>query len=387
VIREKEYNFFATCAKGVEEVLVGELRALGLRGIKPGTGGVHFAGNMTECYKANVWLRTATRVLLELSHFKAAGNEELYNGARAIPWGDYFRLNQTFAVFASVRDSKITHSGFTALKVKDAVADSFKAMYGSRPNVDSSDPDVRIFVRIFKDECTVNIDTSGESLHKRGYRTGGHEAPLRETLAAAILLMAGYDGSRDLCDFMCGSGTIPIEAALIALNIAPGLKRKSFGFQRLLTFNKRAWAKVTGEAESKKRHRPAHNIYASDISKKNIEIVKSNARKAGVRQFIDISVSDFKHTVRQNDSGIIVSNPPYGERLNAGENEKLEDMFKTLGDTLKKNYTGYDAYILCGNLDLIKNVGLKTEKKTVLFNGKIECRLLEYKLYEGTAGG
>lgn len=376
-----QYNFFATCGKGVETVLENELKSLGMTNTQTSVGGVYFAGDMNDCYRANMWLRTATRVLLELKRFHATTPEALYGNTKSILWGEYFRPNQTFAVFATVRDSLITHSGFTALKVKDAIADKFRTMYGMRPNVDTDDPDVRVYVRVFNDECVINIDTSGESLHKRGYRTDANEAPMRETLAAALLLMAGYDGKRVFYDFMCGSGTIAIEAALIALNIAPGLNRNSFGFQRLISFNKRAWAKVLNEAKEKKRDSLKYFIYASDISKKNIEIVKSNARRAGVRDFMDINVSDFKDTVKQSDTGLIITNPPYGERLNAGDDEKLNELFKTLGDTLKQKYSGHDAYIFCGNLELFKEIGLKSSSRIELYNGAIECRLVKYELY------
>ncbi len=361
-----------------------ELHALGLTRTTCGIGGVYFTGDMNDCYKANMWLRTAARVLLELGRFPAQTPASLYKGAKAIVWGDLFRLNQTFAVFANVRDSLIDHSGFTALKVKDAIADSFRTMYGRRPNVDTKDPDIRVYVRIYKDECVINLDTSGESLHKRGYRLEKGEAPLRETLAAAILYLAGYDGKAVLCDFMCGSGTIAIEAAMIAMNVAPGLLRKNFGFQRLISFNKRAWRRVVDDATAKRRHKVLYYIYASDISKKNIEITKSNARRADVRSAIDISVGDFKDTVKQSDTGLLISNPPYGERLDADQDEKLIELYKTIGDTLKNGYTGYDAYIFSGNPELVKKIGLKAAKKTPLYNGAIECRLMKYELYEGT---
>ncbi len=380
-----QYKFFATCGKGIEEVLTKELKALRVDNIKTSTGGVYFSGDITTCYKANLWLRSASRVLMELSSFKADTPEKLYGQTKRIPWGELFRINQTFAVFANVRDSKITHSGFTALKVKDAIADTFRMFYGSRPNIDSKDPDVKIFVRLLNDECSINIDTSGDSLHKRGYRTDKNEAPLRETLAAAILLLAGYDGSTPLVDFMCGSGTLPIEAGMIAKNIAPGLKRKNFGFLRLLSYNKRAWLKVITDAETRVRSAAQYPIYASDISKKNIEITKSNARRAEIRDSITITRSDLKNTTKKTTSGIVVINSPYGERLDAVGDEKLEELYEAIGDTLKTKYTGYDAYIFTGNLEMIKKVGLKATTKHSLFNGPIDCRLVKYELYKGSA--
>jgi putative N6-adenine-specific DNA methylase len=381
VIRKRENKFFATCTRGVESVLEGELHALSITDTTVGDSGVYFTGTLNDCYNANMWLRTAARVLLEIARFKVTSADELYNGAKGLPWGDYFRFNQTIAVFANVKDSQITHSGYAALKVKDAIADSFRTLYGRRPSVDTEDPDIRIFIRISGDECIVNMDTSGESLHKRGYRTEKGEAPIRETLAAALLLLSGYDGSKDFHDFMCGSGTIAIEAALIALDIAPGLLRKSFGFQRLLSYNKRIYLKIVTEAKSRKLNVLRGKIYASDLSKKNIEIAKSNARRADVRKFMEIKVSDFKDTQKKSDSGIIVTNPPYGERLNSGETKKLIALYKAIGDTLKQRYSGHDAYIFTSDLELIKSIGLKSTKRIVLFNGPIECRLVKYELY------
>jgi len=386
VVRRVENKFFVTCAKGIEEVLAGELNRLGIENTEVSSAGVYFTGDWEDCYRANLWLRTAARVVYEIGRFNFKNAEDLYNGAKAIAWSDYFRLNQTFAIFANVSNSEfITHSGFAALKVKDAVADSFRASYGRRPNVDAGDPDIRIFIRINGEECIVNLDTSGESLHKRGYRTEKGKAPMRETLAAALVLMAGYDGSVDFYDFMCGSGTIPIEAALIATNRPPNMNRKLFGFQQLTSYNRRLWTKVRAAAEDKQLNSIKCKITASDFSKRSIEIMKSNARRADVREFIDISVSEFKDTHKKHDSGMIIVNPPYGERLDRGGIEGLSALYELLGDTLKQNYTGHDAYVISGNTELTKCIGLKTSEKSVVYNGPIECRLLKYELYEGSA--
>ncbi|MFC1855192.1 class I SAM-dependent RNA methyltransferase [Thermodesulfobacteriota bacterium] len=382
--RRTEDKYFVTCMKGFEKILESELHALNITKTEPDFSGVYFTGDQEDCYRANVWLRTGIRVLRELKRYTVNSNEDLYNGAKSIFWGDEFRLNQTFAVSANVNDSVINHSGYAALKVKDAIADNFRDLYGSRPNVDTSDPDVRVVVRIQREECVLSIDTSGEALHRRGYRVKMTKAPIKENLAAGILLMAGYNGSQVLYDIMCGSGTFSIEAALIALNIAPGLSKESFGFQRLISFDKRLWAKVKREAESTKRNAVPKMIYASDISKKSVEVTKSNARKAGIRNLIDVSIKDFRNTHKRTDTGIIVVNPPYGIKLETGEDEKLIKLYSDLGDTLKQRFTGHDAYIISTKDDYIKKLGLKAASRMDVYNGPIECNLSKYELYEGT---
>ncbi|HZD61122.1 MAG TPA: THUMP domain-containing protein [Anaerolineae bacterium] len=372
-------RFFATTAKGVEPVLASELHRLGAQQISEGTGGIGFLGNIEMAYRANLWLRTANRVLMPVLDFNCFSEKELYEGVRRIDWRRYLTQKMTIAVDANVRDSNIKHSKYAALKTKDAIVDQLREKLGSRPSVNPVNPDLRINVHILRNRCTVSLDTSGESLHKRGYRVVSVEAPLKETLAAAIVELTGWDAMSPLVDPMCGSGTIVIEAALKAANIAPGLLRKTFGFQRWLDFNKGLWDTLMTEAQEARKHKIEAAILGSDISERAIEAATTNARAATVSDPITFAVSDFRELTPPPNHGIVVMNPPYGERL--GEKKKLESLYKTIGDVFKKRWKGYMGYVFTGNLDLAKHIGLKASRRIVLYNGPIESRLLKFELY------
>lgn len=371
-------RLFATTAKGVEAVLARELERLGMREVKGETGGVSFTGNATDVYRANLWLRTANRVLLQLVEFECRSEDELYENVRRVDWREHLNSKMTLAVDANVRDSAITHSKYAALKVKDAVVDQFRQRTGARPSVDVSNPDLRINVHILRDRCTLSLDSSGDSLHKRGYRVAGVEAPLKETLAAAIIELTGWNGESAFVDPMCGSGTLVIEAALKAADIAPGLLIQDFGFQRWLNFDSKAWQALVKEAESAKREVEAP-IIGSDLSAKAIAAAAANARAAGVAGFVSLSRTDFRDMEPPPPPGVVVINPPYGERL--GDKKELEYLYKAIGDMFKKRFAGYTGFIFTGNLDLAKRVGLRASKRHILFNGPIESRLIEYTLY------
>ncbi|PIW21238.1 MAG: RNA methyltransferase [Candidatus Aquicultor secundus] len=373
------HRFFATAAKGVEPVLAGELRALGMRDVVEETGGVRFFGELEAAYRANLWLRTANRVLMTLREFNCPSEQALYDGVRKIDWRRHLTSKMTLAVDANVRSSTMKHSKYAALKTKDAIVDQLREKTGSRPSVDPENPDLRINVHIDRNHCTLSLDTSDESLHKRGYRTAGLEAPLKETLAAALVCFTEWDMKSPFIDPMCGSGTIVIEAALKAANIAPGLIRKTFGFQQWLNFDKNLWDSLVNQAEGLRKPKPQAPIRGYDISGKAISAAMENARAATVGPFVPFIRKDIKDLEPPPGPGVIIVNPPYGERL--GQKQELEPFYKTIGDVFKQKCKGYSGFVFTGNLELAKHIGLKASRRIVLFNGPIESRLLKYELY------
>ena len=373
-----EYTYFATAARGLEPVVAAELRALGFDNISETTGGVAFQGSLAAGYKANLWLRSATRVLLRLAHFPAQSPQALYEAARQLPWEEFLSVYQTLAVHANVRDSAMTHSHYVALKTKDAIVDRFRDKFGRRPSVDTRMPDVQINVHLAADQCTISLDMSGDSLHKRGYRTRTGSAPLNEALAAGILHLAGYDGTQPFYDPMCGSGTFVIEAALIAGNIAPGLTRERFGFMSWSTFAQESWHELLQEAREAQRPIPAP-IAGSDISGPMITMALKNARRANVLQHVKLRRSDISEVNSPAETGIVLCNPPYGERI--GEKKALQALYRRIGDVYKQRFRGYNGFIFTGNIELLKSVGLKTNQRIILYNGPIESRLVRYALY------
>jgi putative N6-adenine-specific DNA methylase len=284
----------------------------------------------------------------------------------------------TLAVDCSLRDSALTHSGFVALKTKDAVVDRIREACGSRPNVDTASPDVRINVHLHKNACTISLDSSGDSLDRRGYRLERNEAPLRETLAAAVVALTGWDGSIPLADPMCGSGTIPIEAALMAANIPPGLQRQ-FGFQRWLDYDVPLWNKICFEAKANIRQLQVGLINGYDLNSKTLLLAARNSAKAGLEGQIKYFQAALQEFNPEGDKGVVIINPPYGKRL--GEEDDLRELYCQIGDVMKKHCRGWTGYVLTGNLELAKYIGLKASRRYILFNGAIECRLLKYDLY------
>ncbi|AJE02361.1 THUMP domain-containing class I SAM-dependent RNA methyltransferase [Geobacter pickeringii] len=371
--------FFATTARGVEEVLAAEMAALGLAGIAAERGGVRFTGDLAACYRANLWLRTASRILVPLAEFPCDTPQSLYDGVRSLPWERYVTPEMTLAVECSLRDSALTHSGFVVLKTKDAIVDTVRDRCGRRPNVNPKDPDLLVNVHLARNRCTVSLDSSGAGLDKRGYRADTGEAPLRETLAAALVELSGWDGTVPLVDPFCGSGTILVEAALKALNRAPGLIRERFGFQRWPGFEQTAWRRLVAEAREVERSTLAAPLLGSDLQEKVLLAAEKNIRRAGVERFVTFSCADVRDLLPPPPPGMILTNPPYGCRL--GEEEQLKQLYRQVGDIFKQRCAGYTAWLFTGGLDLAKEVGLRASRRIVLFNGPIECRLLKYDLY------
>jgi putative N6-adenine-specific DNA methylase len=374
------FTYFATTSKGLEGVLAEEIAALGGKRAAISTGGVSFSGDRALCYRANLWLRTANRVLLRLSEFPAPDPEALYAGVKAVPWPELFSIRRKIAVEAAVRDSGLTHSHYAAQKAKDAVVDRFRETVGARPDVDPAAPEIRIHLRILRDACTLSLDTSGESLNRRGYRAEPAEASLRETLAAGIVLLSGWDGHIPLADPACGAGTLLIEAALFATRTAPGLLRSSFGFQNLSDYRPSMWASLVDEARGAVRRTGIGRIEGSDVSAEAIRGAGLNAKKAGIPDLLSFRVCDIRGFSPGKPPGVILCNPPYGVRM-AGEGEDVAALYRDMGEALKKRCAGWTAYILSGNPVATRHIGLKATRRFPLMNGPIDCRLLKYELY------
>lgn len=375
---DPEMTCFTAVPRGAEEITAAELGRLGIQGAEVAKGGVAFTTGRAGLYRANLWLRTASRVLVRLAEFPCATPEELYHGVHAIAWHDLITPAMTLAVDCTLRDSALTHSKFVALKTKDAIVDRIREQRGSRPDVNPASPDVRINIHLAKNRCTVSLDSSGDPLDRRGYRLERTEAPLRETLAAAVIALTGWDGGIPLSDPMCGSGTIPIEAALLAGRVPPGLRR-SFGFQRWLDFDARLWDRLLNEAESGIQRLPVGLITGYDQDSRALVLAGRNAAKAGFEgqvHFFHAALEEFRP---EGDTGVVIINPPYGMRL--GEEDELRELYCRIGDILKQRCRGWTGYVLTGNLELAKYIGLKASRRFVLFNGPIECRLLRYELY------
>ncbi len=364
---------------GLEGVLMKELSGLGAGSIVPLKRGVSFYGDTELLYRANYHLRTALKVLKPIQIFTVRNEHELYQKTRAIEWNKYLSPEHSFRVDAVVFSSTFRHSGFVALRVKDAIADFFRDRTGRRPNVDSRMPDLFINVHISNQGCTVSLDSSGTSLHKRGYRSDTHTAPLNEVLAAGMLHLAGWKPELNLLDPMCGSGTIAIEAGLIANGIPPGSFRKTFAFQYWLDFDpdlfekvkKRSWNIPTEKGE----------IWGSDRSGAFVSMVMKNAEYAGLTGEIEIRKALFEKVTPPWNEGIIVMNPPYGERMQTSE---INLFYQNVGDVLKQNFTGYCTWILSANKEALKYIGLRASKKMTLYNGPIEVKFQQYLLYQGS---
>jgi putative N6-adenine-specific DNA methylase len=375
-------RFFATTAKGVEPVLAKELKGLGVENLKTARGGVHFEGSMETLYRTNLWLRTANRVLMQLAVFPCPTPQILYQNARDIRWSDWISAQQTLAVDCNCRDSAITHSHYAAQKIKDAVVDQIRDSTGSRPNIETRNPDIRVNAHIANDTCVLSLDASGDGLHMRGYRRQTTDAPIRETLAAAIVELADWNSEGFFIDPMCGSGTILIEAALRALDYAPGLLRagnRSFGFQRWRGFNQARWVQIVGEARNRIREKIPGRLLGYDLSRTAVDIAKKNISMACLTDRIRVARGNVLNLNPSGHTGVIVCNLPFGER--SGDVEELAPLYKGFGDILKQRCTGYKAYLFTGNLKLAKSIGLRPSRRFALYNGPIECRLLEYELY------
>src|SRR5262245_8233089 len=328
-------HYFATCARGIEPVLAEELRGLAARDIKPGRGGVHFSGDRAVLYKANLWLRTAIRVLRPIMEATVRSPEELYDAVRALDWSRYLTPEHTLAVDCNVRDSRLTHSKYAALKVKDAICDQFIERCGRRPSVDVETPMVGLNLHVYRDQAVLSLDSSGESLHKRGYRPIQTKAPLNEALAAAIILLTGWKGETAFVDPLCGSGTLPIEAAWVATRRPPGLTRRRFGFQGWIDFDIELWTALRDEGRRGVLKQLEAPIVGSDVRRDAIAFAKQNTRAAGVGHLVRFEVKDVcDFQPPAGPPGVIICNPPYGERI--GEENELRALYQKIGNVLRE---------------------------------------------------
>lgn len=365
---------------GFEEILAKELTQLGAQKVKAGTRVVTFLGDKGFMYKANLALRTAIKILKPIKTFKAFNEKGLYNGIQSIDWSSYLNEHQTFVVETTLHSDHFTHSQFVALKTKDAIVDQFREKTGNRPDIDKDFPDLRIHVHIDRDFVTVSLDTSGASLHHRGYRTATNIAPINEVLAAGMLLLSGWDGNSHFLDPMCGSGTILAEAAMIACNIPANINRKEFAFERWKDWDSELFDKIL-ESLLKKTREFHYTITGYDKAPSAVNKAKDNIRNANLDDYVSIRHDDFFQTEKMNEGPLhMVFNPPYGERLNI----EMERFYREIGDTLKQKYPNTNAWFITANLEALKFVGLRPSRKIKLFNGKLETRLVKYEMYEGS---
>lgn len=372
--------------KGLEEVLAGEIAAIGGNDIEIGRRAVSFTGDQSVLYRANLWLRTASRVLVPISTFRAGDADEVYTEVRKIDWEQYMNLTTTFSIDATVYSETFKHSRYVTYKVKDAIVDQFNDKYSKRPNVRITEPDLYINVHIADRTVTISLDSSGESLHKRGWRVANTEAPINEALAAGLLLLAGWKGQSDFYDPMCGSGTLLIEAALIALNIPPGIFRKHFAFEKWKDFNPDLFDTLSSDDSDEREF--THHIYGSDAGYYAVQTALKNIHSAGLQKYIDVKQIRIEE-IRKNanaarsetEGALVVINPPYGERL--AQNKDVLNLYSEIGKALKFQFTGATAWIISSNEEALKCIGLKPSKKLHLMNGELDCLYNCYELFAG----
>ena len=381
-MQAETFEMIAKTLQGLEEVLAREIVELGGDDVEIGRRSVFFRGDQRLMYKANLHLRTALRNLKPVAAFDAKHADEIYEHLRRFDWKGYFGLEQTFTVDTVVYSEHFHHSQFLTYRVKDAIADSFNEKYGRRPSVRLTRPDIYIHLHVSHNHCTLCMDSSGESLHKRGYRDEQTEAPLSEVLAAGMLLLAGWDGQTNFIDPMCGSGTLPIEAALIALNIPPGIYRKEFAFQKWKDYDRELFDELYDEDTQREFK---YKIYGSDISKQAIAIAERNVRSAGLTKYIHLKAKPIQEIVTTvGPGGLLVTNPPYGERLRP---ENLYQLYEDLGERLKHVFTGYTAWVLSQRRECFDHIGLRHSARIPLMNGNLECEFRKYEIFSGKMDG
>src|SRR5690554_3382961 len=377
----KNFKMVAKTLFGLEELLAQELRQLGASSIEMGVRNVSFEGDTGFMYKANLCCRTAIKILKPINAFNIFTEEDLYKKIYEMPWEQYMSVNGTLAVNATVFSDVFTHSQYIALKTKDAIVDRFRDREGVRPNVDLDHPSLRINIHIDRNICTVSLDSSGESLHKRGYKVESSLAPLNEVLAAGMLMLADWNGQCDFLDPMCGSGTILIEAAMIACNIPANLNRRRFGFESWKDFDPDLY-KLIVDASLKKVRDFRFKIKGFDMDERAVALAQKNVESANLQEFINVEQQDFFNSKKEEDKSMFIAfNPPYDERISIRD---VEEFYSKIGDTLKRGYPSTQAWMITSNMEALKFVGLRASKRIKLFNGKLEARLVRYEMYRGS---
>lgn len=376
-----QQQFFATCPRGLEQQLVGELLALAAQSVKATDGGVSFAGDMALCYRANLHSRMATRILWQVARGRYASEEDLFNAAYQLNWPQWFNVGHNFMVKVTGVKCPLKSLEFATLRIKDAVCDRFRQAVDSRPYIDTKEPDVRIHAYLAAEEYQLYLDTSGVALYQRGLRRASVEAPLRENLAAGILKLSGWQPGMPLLDPMCGSGTFLLEAAMMALDIAPGSGR-SFAFEKLKNYDAASWQKIRQQAFDRVKPVTFQKIYGSDSDLRAVRIARQNLQQAGLIEAVQLAQSDITKVVAPAGEGVLIANPPYGVRI--GEDEQLAALYPQLGESLKRNFAGWNTYFLTNDLRMPKLMRLAPSKRTPLFNGPLECRLFEIKMVAGS---
>lgn len=373
-----EFEMIAKTFQGLEGVLAEELTNLGANNVQIGRRMVSYTGDKELLYRSNFALRTAIRVLKPIKHFRATSADEVYEAVKQIDWSQYLDIKTTFAVDSVVFSTEFRHSKFVAYKVKDAIVDQFRERTGDRPNIRITNPDLQLHIHVAEYDCTLSLDSSGESLHRRGYRQEAVEAPLNEVLAAGIILMTGWKGETDFIDPMCGSGTLPVEAALIARNIAPGVYRQGYAFEKWPDYDEELFQRIYNDDS---QERPfEHHIYGRDNNREAVSIATRNVKAAGLSNEVTIEFMDFKDFKKPENPSIIVTNPPYGERISAPD---LLGLYRTIGERLKHEFMDNTAWILSYREECFEAIGLKPSLKTPLYNGSLECELRKYQIFDG----
>jgi putative N6-adenine-specific DNA methylase len=379
----ENFKMVAKTFFGFEEILAKELQQLGAQEVEIGTRAVSFKGDKGFMYKANLSLRTALKILKPIYYFRATNEQNLYKGIQGIDWSKYLNEGQTFVIDTTIHSDNFKHTQFVSQKAKDAIVDQFRDKTGVRPSIDKDFPDLRINIHIDRDQVSVALDTSGASLHHRGYRTATNIAPINEVLAAGMLLLSGWDGSSDFLDPMCGSGTLLAEAAMIACNIPANINRKEFAFEKWNDWDNDLFEQII-DALIKRTKEFHHTLVGYDKAPSAVQKAKDNIQNANLDDYVSIMQGDFFESKKENTGPLhMVFNPPYGERLNI----ELERFYREIGDTLKNNYPNTNAWFITANLEALKFVGLRPSRKIKLFNGSLEARLVKYEMYEGSKKG
>ncbi|MES2379507.1 MAG: THUMP domain-containing protein [Bacteroidota bacterium] len=380
-ITEGQFKMIAKTQQGLEPLLEKELQQLGAQNTQRLKRAVSFEGDKALLYKANLYARLALKILVPFYQFKARNDKQLYDAVGKIDWSTFMNVDGSLAIDGLLRSDFFNHSQYIALKTKDAIVDQFREKFNRRPDVDIINPDLRLNIHIFKDDVTLSLDASNDSLHKRGYREETNRAPLNEVTAAAIVKMSGWDLKEPFMDGMCGSGTIVIEAAMLAKNIPANYLRKRFGFQSWLDYDHQLWQSIKQEAKANIVHDRNLKIYGSDISGTTLEIARENIKNAGLSDVIRLDKVPFEYAKVPADKGTLVINPPYGERLSL---EEAGEFYKMIGDKFKKDFNGWQAWVLSSNQEAMKSIRLKTSQRLLVYNGPLECKFHQYQMYLGT---